>query len=58
MFVDTKSIKAVTDENQNPHRAGRDNKPQTIQLSDDEKIESVAARILQEHRKAFEELAK
>ena len=30
----------------------------TIDLSDDEKIDVVAARILQKHRKAFEELAK
>ena len=30
----------------------------TIDLSDDEKIDVVAARILQKYRKAFEELAK
>ena len=29
-----------------------------IEMTDDEKIDFVAARILKEHRKAFEELAK
>ena len=30
----------------------------TIEMTDDEKIDFVAARILKEHRKVFEELAK
>ncbi len=30
----------------------------TIQMTDDEKIDFVAARVLREYRKAFEELAK
>ena len=34
----------------------QDNSP--IDLTDDEKIDVVARRILQRHRKAFEELAK
>lgn len=34
-----------------------DKEPQ-IEMSEDEKIEFVAARILKEHRSAFEELAK
>ena len=33
-------------------------KTETLNLSDDEKIDIVAKRILEKHRKAFEELAK
>ena len=74
MDINTNQIVSISEANQNFSRVARaadrlgtvvifkNNKPKyklvDIQMTDDEKIDFVAARILKEYRKAFEELAK
>ena len=48
IFKNNRPQYVLIDLSQNPY----------LELTDDEKIEIVAKRILQEHRRAFEELAK
>lgn len=72
MNIDTKTIVSVTEANQNFSRVTRiaekhgqavlfkNNRPRylLIDMTDDEKIDFVAARILKKHKEAFLELAK
>ena len=70
MDINTNQIVSISEANQNFSRVVifKNNKPKyklvdieqdsEIQMTDDEKIDFVAARILKEYRKAFEELAK
>ena len=72
MTIDTKTIVSVTEANQNFSRVTRiaekngqavifkNNKPKymLVDMTDDEKIDVVAARILKKYKPAFMELAK
>ena len=71
MTIDTKTIVSVTEANQNFSRVTRiaeKNRPKymlvdldvspMIDMTDDEKIDVVAARILKKYKPAFMELAK
>ena len=59
MNINTNQIVPISEANQNFSRVARmvDNDT-TIEMTDDEKIDFVAARILKRYRRAFEELAK
>ena len=48
---------SIFNDDQNLSRKASENE-NTIEMSDDEKIDFVAARILEKYRAAFEELAK
>ena len=71
MTIDTNAIVSATEANQNFSRVARlaeqkghvvvfkNNRPKLLVIDlEDEKLEFVAARILREHKAAFEELAK
>ena len=63
MMVDTNSIVFVTEANQDFSRVAHDeehrlNHSPSIDMSDDEKIDLAAARILEKYKPAFLELAK
>ena len=48
----------ISQSNQPKHQLLDPEQEAEMQMTDDEKIDFVAARILKEHRKAFEKLAK
>ena len=70
MTIDTNQVLSITETNQKQGSVVvfKNNKPKymlinlennpLIDLTDDEKIDVVAKRVLEKHRKAFEELAK
>ena len=60
MIVNTNQMLSISEANQNFSKATKlaDSLGSVVILSDDEKIDVVARRILNRHRKAFEELAK
>ena len=63
MMIDTNSIVSVTEANQDFSRVAHDeehrlNNSPSIDMSDDEKIDVIAKRILNKHKAAFLELAK
>lgn len=61
MIIKANQIVSITEANQDFSKAAAPAdllKDALLELTDDEKIDVVARRILEQHRKAFEELAK
>ena len=58
MTIDTSTIVSATEANQNFSRVTRIAEKPVIDLTDDERIDIAAARVLAKYKPAFEELAK